>query len=89
MVWTDPFPWLSLGDSNSVSVGHAVVGRLSYYVEFFSNVSTEHGADWLGTVDTWLTYRVSANVRLDGGAYIGATAAADNWHPWMGVTLRY
>jgi hypothetical protein len=75
--------------ANSVSIGHAVVGNVAYYVEFFSNVSTERGASWVGTVDTWLTYRISANLRLDGGVYIGVTAAADSWHPWLGMTWRY
>jgi hypothetical protein len=58
-------------------------------VEFFSNVSTERGSTWVGTVDTWLTYQVSKNLRLDGGVYIGVTPAADDWHPWLGMTWRY
>jgi len=75
--------------SNSISVGHAIVGKLSYYVEFFSNVSTERGVGWLGTVDTWVTYRISRNVRLDGGVYLGVTPGADTWHSWIGMTWRY
>ena len=75
--------------SNSVSVGHPVIGRLSYFVEFFSNVSAERGVGWLGTVDTWLTYGISRNVRLDGGVYLGVTPSADAWHPWIGMTWRY
>jgi hypothetical protein len=75
--------------ANSVSIGHAVVGRLSCYVEFFSQVSTESEAGRIGTVDTWLTYQINRNVRLDGGLYIGVTAAADSWHPWLGMTWRY
>jgi hypothetical protein len=75
--------------ANSISIGHAVVKRLSYYVEFFSNVSTEHGSGWSGTLDTWLTYRVNANLRVDGGVYIGLTGAADSLHPWLGMTWRY
>lgn len=75
--------------SNSASVGHAVIGRLSYFVEFFSNVSTEHGVGWVGTVDTWVTYRISKNVRFDGGVYLGVTPTADASHPWIGMTWRY
>ncbi len=74
---------------NSVSIGHAVVGKLSASVEFFSSVSTERGSGWIGTVDTWLTYQLNKNLRLDGGVYIGVTPAADNWHPWVGMSWRY
>ena len=75
--------------SNSISVGYAIIGRGSYFVEFFSNVSTERGVGWLGTVDTWVTYRISKNVRFDGGVYLGVTPTADTWHPWIGMTWRY
>ena len=42
---------------NSVSIGHAIIGSLEYHVEFFSSVSTERNSDWVGTFDTWFTYR--------------------------------
>ena len=75
--------------ANSISIGHAVIGALEYHVEFFSSVSTERNSDWVGTFDTWLTYQVNKNMVLDAGVYIGVTAAADNWHPWVGMTWRY
>jgi len=75
--------------ANSVSVGHTLVGNLTLSAEFFSSVSTEDRAGWVGTVDTWLTFQVSKNLRLDGGVYIGVTAPADNLHPWIGVTWQY
>ena len=74
---------------NSVSIGHPIIGKLSLSAEFFSSVSTERNSDWGGTVDTWLTYQVSKNLRLDGGVYIGVTPPADDWHPWIGMTWRY
>ncbi len=74
---------------NSVSVGHPLIGKLSGFAEFFSRVSTERGAGWVGTVDTWVTYQVSQSLRLDGGIYIGVTPAADDWHPFLGMTWRF
>jgi hypothetical protein len=57
--------------------------------EFYRGVSSEHGTEWIGTVDTWLTYQMTENLRIDGGVYIGITPVADDWHPWMGMTWRY
>jgi hypothetical protein len=74
---------------NSVSIGRRIIGKLSLSAEFFSSVSTEQNSDWVGTVDTWLTYQVNKNLRLDGGVYIGVTPAADDWHSWVGMTWRY
>ena len=74
---------------NSVSIGHLLIGKMSLSGEFFSSVSTEKVTGWVGTIDTWLTYQVAENLRLDGGIYIGVTPAADDWHPWVGMTWRY
>ena len=74
---------------NSVSIGHSIIGPLEYHVEFFSSVSTEQNSEWVGTVDTWFTYQVNQNLIFDSGVYIGVTAAADEWHPWVGMTWRY
>jgi hypothetical protein len=74
---------------NSVSIGHTLIGKLSFSVELFSNVSMEHESTWVGTGDTWLTYQVDEQLRIDGGVYIGMTLAADDWHPWLGMTWRF
>jgi hypothetical protein len=74
---------------NSISIGHLLIGRFSIAAEFFSSVSTERDAEWTGTVDTWLTYQINKDLRLDGGVYVGVTLAADDWHPWLGMTWRF
>jgi hypothetical protein len=75
--------------TNSVSVGHDLFGALSLAAEFFSSISTEAESPWVGNVDSWLTYQVDSNLRLDGGVYVGVTAAADDWHPWIGFAWRF
>src|SRR5207249_1869057 len=52
---------------NSVSAGRRVIGKLSCYAEFFSSLSLERNSGWVGTLDTWLTYQVSENFRLEAG----------------------
>lgn len=74
---------------NSITVGHDIVGNLGGYVEFFSAVSTERGADWVGTVDVGLGYALTKNVQLDCGCNFGVTAAADDFNPFAGLTIRF
>jgi Putative MetA-pathway of phenol degradation len=75
--------------ANMVTFDHSIVGKLSGYCEFFSSVSAERGAGWVGTVDVGLEYLVNENVQLDCGCNIGVTRAADNVNPFAGITVRY
>ena len=68
---------------------HAIVGKLSGYVEFFSNVSTESDPDWIATLDFGVTYEVHRNLQLDAGINIGLTDAADDLNPFVGLSIRY
>lgn len=74
---------------NSIALGHDLVGKLGFGIEFFSSVSTESNIGWSGTIDTWLTYAISEDVQLDAGVYIGVTRPAEDWHPFVGMTWRY
>lgn len=74
---------------NSLTTSHALFGKLSAAAEFYSSVSTESGAGWIGTVNTWLTLEVTENLMLDAGVFIGITRAAEDFHPWIGMTVRY
>ncbi|HXJ74623.1 MAG TPA: transporter [Candidatus Dormibacteraeota bacterium] len=74
---------------NSITVGHGLVGRLGGYVEFFSDISTESHAGWVGTVDAGLNFPVTENVQLDGGCNFGVTPAADDFNPFVGITVRF
>lgn len=74
---------------NSITVGHSIVGELSGYVEFFSNVSTERNAEWVGTFDFGFTYGIGPNVQLDAGMNVGVTESADDLNPFVGLSVRY
>ena len=74
---------------NSVTIGHDIIGNLGGYVEFFSAVSTERGAGWVGTVDVGLGYALTKNMQLDCGCNFGVTAAADDLNPFIGLTVRF
>ena len=73
---------------NSVTFGHKIVGKLSGYGEFFSNVSTE-GSSWIGEIDFGLTYALGDNIQLDGGCNIGLTNAAEDFKAFSGISLRF
>lgn len=74
---------------NSVTIGHDIIGNLGGYVEFFSAITTERGAGWVGTVDVVLNYALTKNVQLDCGCNFGVTAAADDLNPFIGLTVRF
>ena len=74
---------------NSVSIGHAIVGKLSGSAEFFSSVSTQRNSDWVGTVDIGLTYALTAELQLDAGVNLGVTRSAEDVNPFVGFTWRY
>ena len=74
---------------NTVTFGHDIIGKLSGYVEFFSLVSTESGADWIGTVDAGLTYALTDDIQLDAGVNFGVTRPADDINPFVGLSWRF
>jgi len=74
---------------NSIAVDHTLIGKLSGYLEFFTDISTEHHSGWVGTVDIGLEFLVSENVQLDCGCNFGVTPAADDFNPFAGITVRF
>jgi hypothetical protein len=74
---------------NSIALGRDLLGNLFGYVEFFSVVSTERGADWVGTFGPGLVWRLTENFQLNAGVNIGVTRAADDWNPFLGMSWRF
>ena len=73
----------------SVTFGHALIGKLEGYLEFFSSLSMERRSVWIGTVDFGLTYAIGENVQLDCGCNLGVTRSAADVNVFSGVTVRF
>ena len=58
-------------------------------VEFFSAVSTERDAGWVGTFDAGLIYELAKNILLNTGVNIGVTRSADDWNGFVGLAWRF
>ena len=41
---------------NSITLDHAIIGKLSGYLEFFSDISAQSRSSWIGTADAGLEY---------------------------------
>ncbi len=74
---------------NSITFSHDIVGDLAGYVEFFSVVSTDDDAKWIGTLDLGLTYGLTEDIQLDAGINIGVTRSADDFNPFVGISWRF
>jgi hypothetical protein len=74
---------------NSIVFWHDIVGNLAGYVEFFSSVSTDDDACWVGTVDCGFAYALTEDIQLDAGINIGVTRAADDFNPFVGISWRF
>ena len=74
---------------NTVTVGHDLIGPLAAYAEFFSEVRTESGSLWIGTVDLGLTWTLSDDWILDAGINIGVTRSAPDLNPFAGLSCRF
>jgi hypothetical protein len=73
----------------SASVDHPIAGKLSGFLEFFSDFSTVRHAGWIGTVDTGFQYLLTKNIQLDADCFFGVTRAAPDFNPFAGITIRF
>lgn len=73
----------------SITVSHAIVGNLSGYAEFFSRHFSDRSIRWQGTADAGLTYAINDDTQLDLGVNVATTRSADDFNPFMGMSIRY
>ncbi len=71
---------------NSITFAHDIIGNLAGYVEFFSLLSE---GDLIITLDAGLTYALTENIQLDCGCNFGVTEAADDFNPFVGISMRF
>jgi hypothetical protein len=74
---------------NTVTVSRNIIGKLDGFVEFFSLVSAEDDAPWIGTFDFGFTYAITEDMQLDAGAYVGVTKSAADIAPFLGFSVRF
>ncbi len=74
---------------NTITFGRDLTERLGAYVEFFSAVTSERHAPWVGTLDAGLTYAISDDIQIDAGVNIGLTRSADDMNPFIGLSWRF
>lgn len=75
--------------SQTIVLGHDIVGPLAGFVEFFSVFPGDAGADWFGTVNAGLTYGVNDNVQLDVAVFVGVNRVAPDVLVFSGITWRF
>jgi hypothetical protein len=71
---------------NSITFAHDIIGNLAGYMEFFSQLSE---GDLIITLDAGLTYALTENIQLDCGCNFGVTEAADDFNPFVGISMRF
>lgn len=74
--------------STMATCGHALIGDLSGYVEFFNTLPSFKTTGWIATADIGLTYGLTEDFQLDANAHFGLTDAADDLFLFSGFTWR-
>jgi len=73
---------------NTITFGRDLIGNLGGYVEFFSAFNSQ-GAPWEGTFDAGLTYAFTDDIQLDLGCNFGVTRTAEDYNPFLGLSIRF
>ena len=74
---------------SSFTFSHDIANDLGGYLEYYSESSTEPGAQWIATADAGLTYKFTPELQGDIGCNFGVTEAAPDLNPFLGVAARF
>ncbi len=70
------------------SASRELLHDLNAFAEFYGKVSSETDSTWIGTLDFALTYDFADDLQIDTGVFLGVTEAADDFNPFLGMTIR-
>jgi hypothetical protein len=73
---------------HTLSVGHAIAGELSGYVEYVGVANYELDEGYVATAGCGLTYLLREDVQLDSAVYFGISEAADDFSALLGLSFR-
>lgn len=74
---------------HTVTLGHALVGDLSGYIEYAGLANLSHEEKYRAYFDAGLTYGLSPDIQLDAGVRVGLTEATDDLGVFAGISLRF
>jgi hypothetical protein len=73
----------------SAALGRNIYGPWAGFVELFTRSSDRKDQGAITTFDLGLTYAVTEKIQLDGGAFFGLTEAADDFNPFLGLSVLF
>jgi hypothetical protein len=76
------------GFQNSASIDRVLFGNFDFYLEYWSNVTTQKHQESQQTLDVGFTYPASDNVVFDSGVNFGLNKASDSIEWVAGVSIR-
>ena len=75
--------------AQTIVIGHALFGDVSAFLELASVFPADDGTDWIGTINSGLTWLVNPNLQFDIGVNVGISRDADDLVLFLGVTKRF
>jgi hypothetical protein len=74
----------------SATVGRDLSTALGAYAEIFTAFTPAMSTDrWNATLDFGMTLGLGSDLQLDGGINFGLTSSADDFNPFLGVSIRF
>jgi hypothetical protein len=74
---------------STLSLGGRLTDRLAGFVEVYSESRSETGSPWIATFGNGVTYASSTNTQIDAGINFGLTDAAEDFNPFLGISVRF